>query len=59
MEMNRPAWIAPQNGPHRTQVGCGTVVWFAYRNGDMLRDKRGVGRRFKSEAAAAKALKEK
>ena len=39
-----------------TTVGCGQVVWFAYDDGVMLRDKRGVGRRFKSEAKAMGAV---
>ena len=39
----------------KTQVGNGFTVWLAYPNGldgDMLRDKRGVGRRFRSASAA-------
>lgn len=39
----------------KTRVGAGQVVWFAYEDGVMLRDKRGVGRRFKSEKAALTA----
>lgn len=42
----------------RTTVGAtGQVVWFAWLSEtEMLRDKRGVGRRFKSEQAARDAL---
>jgi len=32
-----------------------TKIWFAYVNGKMLRGKKGVGRRFKTKAAAEKA----
>jgi hypothetical protein len=39
----------------RTIVGRGTVIWFAYRDGEMLRDKSGIGRRFKSQQAAEMA----
>jgi hypothetical protein len=42
------------------QVGPrGNVYWFAYPNGipgGMLRDKRGFGRRFKSQRAADAAI---
>lgn len=31
--------------------------WLAYVNGQMLRDKRGVGRRFKTREAAEKAAR--
>lgn len=43
----------------KTNVG-GTCqeVYFAYADGVMLRDKIGVGRRFKSEAAALKAAEQ-
>ena len=36
-------------------VGNGQKIWFAYVDGKMLRDKRGVGRRFKTEQAALRA----
>lgn len=37
----------------KTRVGATSqVVWFAYVDGVMLRDKRGVGRRFKRREAA-------
>ena len=39
----------------QTRVGAGQVVWFAYVDGQMLRAKNGVGRRFKTEDAALKA----
>lgn len=39
----------------KTCIGSGSVVWFAYVGGAMLRDVRGVGRAFKSEAAALRA----
>lgn len=35
--------------------GLGDKRWFAYLNGQMLRDRRGVGRGFKTEAGARKA----
>lgn len=38
-------------------VGAGSVIWFACpQDGSILRDARGVGRRFKSETAALAAL---
>lgn len=38
-------------------VGAGSVIWFAcLQDGSILRDARGVGRRFKSETAALAAL---
>jgi hypothetical protein len=51
---------APTNAPaaRQTRIGRGQVVWFAYPHGldgDMLRDRRGVGRRFLSHASALKA----
>jgi hypothetical protein len=40
----------------QAKVGASAqVVWFAYVGGNMLRDRRGVGRRFRSESAARNA----
>lgn len=42
----------------QTQIGpSGRKVWFAYVDGGMLRGKNGVGRAFRSEAAAINAAK--
>lgn len=50
--------MLPGSGPRKTRVGAtGQEVWFAYITPtEILRDKRGVGRRFKSEAAASLAI---
>jgi hypothetical protein len=54
--MNEPKKQGPQ--ARKAQVGArGQKVWFAYRAGSMLRNKRGVGRRFKTEKAALNAAK--
>lgn len=34
----------------------GQILWHAYFGGEILRDKAGIGRRFKSSAAAEKAV---
>ena len=39
----------------QARVGAGQMVWFAYVDGKMLRDKSGIGRRFKSEQTALEA----
>lgn len=40
-----------------SSVGTGKQIWFAYVDGVMVRDKIGVGRRFKSAEAAISAAK--
>jgi hypothetical protein len=39
----------------QTTVSNEATVWFAYDDGVMLRQKNGVGRKFKTQEAAMKA----